>query len=240
MKYLIIALINLIYGALLIVFTPSSAPGFITVVIISGTLILLGVIGLIYWVKKSFLGSSEDGLKNWWGLVKYFDILLIIGLLFKAFVLQPFIVDGASMEKNFHNNETILVNKVSYDLHQPQRGDVVVFKAPLNPEDDYIKRVIGLPGETVKIADGKVYVNNQIIDESYLSKGIKTEAYSNNNSFFSLTLGPDEYFVLGDNRNNSSDSREWGVLPKKNIIGKAWLVVLPWNMHGLIKNPVLQ
>lgn len=237
MKYLIIALINIIYGTLLIAFTPPATPGFITVLIISGTLIILGAIGLFYWVKKTFFNSEEEGLKNWWGLIKWFDILLILGLLFKAFVIQPFIVDGISMEKNFHNNETILVDKISYNFNAPHRGDVIVFKAPQNPQDDYIKRVIGLPGEMVKISDGKVYINNQLLNENYLGSGIQTEAFDNNNTYFSRTLDTDEYFVLGDNRGNSSDSREWGVLPKKNIIGKAWLVIFPFDYRGVVKNP---
>lgn len=245
MKYLIIALINIIYGILLIVFTPPVTPGFITVLIISGTLIILGGIGLFYWIRKSFFNDDEssneavnqEGLKNWWGLIRGFDILLILGLLFKIFVIQPFIVDGASMEKNFHNNEMILVNKISYNFNAPKRGDVIIFKAPQRPEDDYIKRVIGLPGETVKISEGKIYINNRLLDEYYLGSRVQTETYDNQNTYFSQTLGTDEYFVLGDNRGNSSDSREWGVLPKKNIIGKAWLVILPFDSKGLIKNP---
>lgn len=240
MKYLIVALINIIYGSLLIALTPPATPGFITIVIIGGTLIVLGAIGLIYWIRKTYFINNDarkEGLKNWWELIKWFDILLIAGLLFKTFIIQPFIIDGVSMEKSFHNNETILVDKISYDFNTPRHGDVVVFKAPLNPQDDYIKRVIGLPGETVKISGGKVYVNNQLLNENYLAPGVQTETFDNKNTYFSRTLGADEYFVLGDNRNNSSDSREWGILPKKNIIGKAWLIILPFDSKGIIKNP---
>ncbi len=107
----------------------------------------------------------------------------------------------------------MLVDKISYHFKAPERGDVVIFRAPKNPGEDYIKRIIGLPGQTIQIAKGKVFIDGQMLDESYLPQGLMTDNETNN-VLFSQTLKQNEYFVLGDNRDNSSDSRFWGVLPK--------------------------
>ena len=171
-------------------------------------------------------------------LLKTGVIVFILAFALRYFAVQPFIVDGESMESSFVNNEYLLAEKMSYIFSQPKRGDVVVFRYPNNPSVSYIKRIIGLPGETVKIVDKKVMVENieypegKILNEQYLDQSTITVT---NESNFSVTLGTDEYFVLGDNREHSSDSREWGKLPRKNIIGRAWLTVIPLDRFGVQK-----
>jgi signal peptidase I len=130
-----------------------------------------------------------------------------------------FRIEGDSMEPNLHNGEYVLIDKISYLLHPPERGDVVVFTPP-NNERDYIKRVIGLPGDTVEIKGGQVYVNGVILDEPYL-----TSPTNGSDREFQVEEG--HYFVLGDNRNNSSDSRSIGTITPQRIVGRAWLVYWP-------------
>jgi signal peptidase I len=130
-----------------------------------------------------------------------------------------FRIEGDSMEPNLHNGEYVLIDKISYLLHPPERGDVVVFTPP-NENRDYIKRVIGLPGDTVQIAGGQVYVNGVVLDEPYL-KGLV------NNDMPAHIVEEGRFFVLGDNRNNSSDSRAFGSITPQSIVGRAWLVYWP-------------
>lgn len=164
-------------------------------------------------------------------------IVLILAFLIRNFLFQPFVVDGQSMEPNFVNEEYILVNRLTYRFNVPKRGDVVVFQAPNTPKYDYIKRIIGLPGENVKIKNQKIYINGHQIEENYLDTSMQTYLESKKNFTLEVDLNSNEYFVLGDNRNHSSDSREWGTLPKGNIIGKAWVSIYPWNIFGFIPSP---
>jgi len=173
-------------------------------------------------------------------IVKTFAIVLIVAFLFRKVIVQPFVVEGSSMEPNFHNSDYLLVDQISYRFHEANRGDVVVFKAPPNPSVNYIKRVIGLPGETVTIKDGQVYINDQLIQEKFLDGLEQTLIYASKSKELTQKLGTNEYFVLGDNRDNSSDSREWGVLPKQNIIGKVFLVVYPFDDAHWLSRPAFQ
>lgn len=153
-------------------------------------------------------------------------IALAIVIPVRTFVFQPFIVNGASMEPSFYSGDYLIVDEFTYNfIEEPQRGDVIVFDYPLNPNFKYIKRIIGLPGETISIKDGAITIKTVegediVLDEAkYLNDDLKKEwVYSN--SLGEQTLGENEYFVMGDNRNGSSDSRKWGTLPKKNIDGK--------------------
>ncbi len=157
-------------------------------------------------------------------------LALLIFLLIRV-VIQNFRIEGYSMEPNLHQGQYLIVNKAVYRwLHPPQRGDIVVFEYPRAPDRDFIKRVIGLPGETVEIRNGSIYIDGVPLDEPYLSE-------PTHGNMAPRTLGPGEYFVLGDNRDNSSDSRSWGPLPEKNIIGKAWLSYWPPQLWGPIPNP---
>lgn len=152
--------------------------------------------------------------------------LIIYGLVSLGF--RNFRVVQTSMQPNFHDGQYLVVNKLAYRLHPPERGDVIIFRPPTNPEKDYIKRVIGLPGETVAIREGYVHVDGRRLEESYIAQ-VNQRA-----SWGPSVVGQGEYFVLGDNRPNSSDSRSWGMLPRENIIGKAWLSYWPPQEWGLV------
>jgi signal peptidase I len=152
---------------------------------------------------------------------------LLIYLLIRTFLFENYRVVGSSMTPTLENGEFLVVNKLDYRLHQPQRGDIIVFTDPVSPDRKLIKRVIGLPGETIEITNGEVLINQQLLDEPYLEDP--------GNSSRPATILPDgEYFVLGDNRNNSSDSRSWGTLPRDRIVGKARLAYWPPAAWGLV------
>jgi len=159
-------------------------------------------------------------------------LALIIFFGVKEFILQNFRVEGQSMEPNFHTGQYLIVDKISYRLHPIERGDVIVFVPPKEANRDFIKRVIALPGERVEIRQGRVLINGKLLQEPYIK-------VSWNYTYGPQVVGDNEYFVLGDNRNNSSDSRMWGLLPKKNIVGKAWLSYWPPQQWGLIPRYVL-
>jgi signal peptidase I len=147
-------------------------------------------------------------------------ILAVVIFFALQFTLGNFVVIGSSMQPSFHEGERVVASKLSYKLHEPERGDVIVFRPPDGGEEDYIKRIIGLPGEIVEVKDGVVYVDNQSLDEPYI-KGPPSYSYSTE------IVPENEYWVLGDNRNNSNDSHTGWTVPRENIIGKAWLVIWP-------------
>ena len=163
-------------------------------------------------------------------VVKVVLISLAIILPVRMYLIQPFYVEGASMEPNFYNKEYLIINEIIYRFNEPQRGEVIVFKYPKNPRNYYIKRIIGLPGETVEIRGGQVYIHNEIVEENYI------KLFSKDNRK-AIVLGADEYFVLGDNRNNSSDSRLFGPLKEKYIIGKVWFRGWPFNRMSTFNLP---
>lgn len=241
MKYFIIALINAIYGVLLLATLRPDTAGFYLVIFIGAVLTILGIIGLILWFSKTVLtpksADQTTSLKNWFQITKSVDILLVVGLIFRSFVLQPFLVEGNSMEPNFHNQEFLLVDRITYLFRQPKRGEVIVFRYPKNPSEDYIKRIIGMPGDNVKIENGEILINNQLLEENYLQNTIFTNVETRINNNLDVNVGQKEYFVLGDNRNASSDSRVWGMVPRKNIIGRAWFVLYPVQYFGKVANP---
>ena len=155
-----------------------------------------------------------------------------------VFFFRPFQVTGESMYPTFFNKQYILTNIIVLKFKNPQLGDVVVFKAPLDPEKDFIKRVIGIPGDKVSIKNEDVYLNRSKLDEgAYLSPDIKTSPGSFLGDLQEVTVPSNKYFVLGDNRPHSSDSREWGFVPKENIIGKSFFVYWPLNTMQVVKNP---
>ncbi len=161
-------------------------------------------------------------------------IALAIFVIIYLFLVQPHQVKGNSMLPNFIDGEYILTDKISYRFNQPQRGDVIVFKAPRDHEIDFIKRIIGLPGDTVKISETKVYVNNELLPEKYLPGEFVTNPGGFLHNDQDITVPSNEFFVLGDNRSHSSDSREWGFVKKDEIIGKAWFRYWPVSQMGFV------
>lgn len=159
-------------------------------------------------------------------LVRFALIALLIVIPIRVFVAQPFVVRGASMQPTFENGEYLIVDQLSYRFAEPQRGDVIIMRYPKDPSVFFIKRVIGLPNETVELTGPKVTIEKEgtaaiTLDEPYVAPGRLENEYA------SYLLGPGDYFVMGDNRIESSDSRAWGVLPKKDIMGRALLRLLP-------------
>lgn len=158
-------------------------------------------------------------------------IFLILYLL----VMQPHKIKGASMEPNFHDGEYLLTDKISYRFSDPHRGDVIIFKAPGTSGDDFIKRIIGLSGETVSVNNGRVYVNDSVLDEKYLPPSFSTGPGLFLSEGTKLIVPKGEYFVLGDNRNHSADSRSFGFIERTSIIGRAWFLYWPLSNLGLVK-----
>jgi signal peptidase I len=137
-------------------------------------------------------------------------------------------VEGASMQPSLSNGELVLVNKLAYKFQEPRRGDIIIFHFPGDPDREFIKRIIGLPGDKIKIFNGHVYINNQLIYEPYIAAA---PAYQSE-----WETPPDHLFVLGDNRNNSSDSHSWGTVPLANVVGKALVIYWPVAAWGLAPN----
>ncbi len=165
-------------------------------------------------------------------------IVFAVFLVIYVFLFRPFQVSGSSMYPTFFDKQYILTNIVALRFGRPKQGDVVVFKAPNDPEKDYIKRVIGVPGDSVMIRNGDVYVNGKLLDQSaYLQPSVKTYGGAFLREGVATVVPSDYYFVLGDNRPGSSDSREWGFVPIKSVIGESFFVYWPLNKMEIIKNP---
>ena len=170
-----------------------------------------------------------------WEILKIVIISLAIIIPIRYFLIQPFFVNGASMDPNFLDSDYLIIDEISYRFNEPQRGDVIIFRYPLDPSQFFIKRIIGLPGEIVRIEDGKIFIYSQdtpdervILDESeYLE-----DSYTPGN--LEITLEENKYFVLGDNRKASSDSRKWGALDRRYIIGRAWIRAWPVDRMGVL------
>ncbi len=165
-------------------------------------------------------------------LLKFIFVAALIVVPLRLFVAQPFIVSGASMDPTFQNGQYLIVDELTYQLGAPSRGDVIIFRYPKDQTQFFIKRIIGLPGETVRIDNNKVEVTR--VDGSTVTL---TESYVvnlGNGSNATYPLGTDEYFVMGDNRPESSDSRSWGVLPRKNIVGRAFIRLLPVHTISIL------
>lgn len=175
--------------------------------------------------------SFGKGVKEF---LKFLIIASAIALPVRYFVAQPFIVRGASMQPNFDNREYLIIDELSYFFRGPERGEVIVFHYPLDPRQYFIKRIIGLPGDYIEIENNRVLIRKPgeeqaaVLEESYLGDGVETAGS------ITATLGPGDYFVLGDNRAQSSDSRVWGALPKRLITGRAVFRAWPLSRFGLL------
>ena len=182
----------------------------------------------------------DDGLSaekketegSWKELLKFGMIVLIIVVPFRIFVAQPYIVQGSSMDPTFKNGDYLIVDQISYRFEEPARQAVIILRYPKDPSKFFIKRVVGLPGETVSLRAGKVFINKNdgspeiLVEEDYIT-------YTKEESI-EFKLGDKEYFVMGDNRAGSSDSRYWGPLPEEDIVGRPVLRLLPINHIGIL------
>jgi len=166
--------------------------------------------------------------------LKILLVALAIVIPVRLFLFQPFVVNGSSMEPNYHSGDYLIIDELTYRMEKPQRDQIIVFKYPLNTAEKYIKRIIGLPGETVELKGGYVYITNangkitELNEDQYISSSTRS-AWVNNLNYGPRIIGANEYFVMGDNRNYSSDSRIWGLVPETDIIGKVSVRLSPYN-----------
>lgn len=167
--------------------------------------------------KRSLFGEAFESVA----------IAVILAVIIRLFILEPFYIPSGSMEPTLLVNDRIIVSKLNYHLQEPKRGDIVVFKYPLDTKRNFVKRLIAVGGETVALKDSRLYINGQMVPENYLPPGLRIPDYG------PVTVPQGSYFMLGDNRNNSDDSRVWGFLPKNLIVGKALVLYWPPNRIGL-------
>jgi signal peptidase I len=166
-------------------------------------------------------------------------VVFAVGIFFFIYLLimRPHKISGQSMMPNFQDAEYLLTEKVTYYTRNPERGDVVVFMPPVSTTDEYIKRVIGLPGELVLLKDSHVYINDKLLNEPYLKDSVVTTGGSFLGDDKEYKVPDGQYFVMGDNRPNSSDSRYWGPITKKVISGRAWIAYWPVSLAGVVPKP---
>ncbi|MBU0732008.1 signal peptidase I [Patescibacteria group bacterium] len=176
---------------------------------------------------NKYFGSTK---KFVWEVTKVVVISLAIIIPIRYFLIQPFYVKGASMEPNFFDYEYLIIDEISYRFNDPARGEVIVLKDPRNTNQYFIKRIIGLPGETVEVDNGEIKVNGEKLDE---------ENYLNvmTGGDISVTLGDEQFFILGDNRSASLDSRVFGPIDEKEIIGKVWIRAWPFSRVNVFDQP---
>lgn len=183
--------------------------------------------------RADLLESLAEGIRT---------VLIVIGIaiVIRVFIFQPYRVEGASMLPRFTTNDHLIVDKLSYRFTEPHRGDIIVFKYPRETSIYYVKRIIGLPGERVSIKDNTITITKAdgssfvLAENAYLASTVKTNPSSQGETEFSVAQN--SYFVLGDNRPASSDSREWGLLPKEDIIGRVILQTYPLKDFSIVKH----
>lgn len=187
-----------------------------------------------------YYGEEESiftKLKN--HLIELIEFVAIVGaivVVIHFFVAEPHKVSGKSMFPTFHDGDYLITNKLHTRFSQIKRGEVIIFENPKNKEQDFIKRVLGLPNDKIKIQGGQLFINGKLVDESYLPKDTQTFVESFMDEGEEITVSENSYFVIGDNRGGSSDSREFGPVPKELIVGQAWIRYWPPKQFGLIKN----
>lgn len=167
----------------------------------------------------------KGDIKEW---IQAILIAVVLSIIIRMFLFETTLVYGSSMLPTLHHRDRVIINKLIYRLDSPSNGDIVVFKNPDNNKENYVKRVIGVAGDTVEIIDGKLYVNDELLDEDYINEPIQGD-------FPKMEIPADTIFVLGDNRNHSQDSRIVGSIPKDNMIGKAQLRIWPLSDFTLFR-----
>lgn len=186
--------------------------------------------------------EPEEGSPPFWSrlkgnaveLVEFVAVILAVLVVIRFFIAEPHKVFGSSMVPNFHNGDYIITNKIGLKIGEPRRGEVVILQNPRNPDVVFIKRIIGMPGDSVKILNGSFYINGKKLNEPYLPDGTSTSGMAFLTEGEEITVPEGQYFVVGDNRNGSSDSREWGPVKKEALIGQAWLRYWPPQKFTLI------
>ena len=181
--------------------------------------------------KKGFFDSLGSHV------IDFIQTLVVFGAIFALlylFVAQFHKVSGNSMVPTFQNGNYLITEKISYRFGGPKRGDIIVLKNPRDESQDFIKRIIAAPSDTIRIDNGLVFVNEQILNEPYLPPDIQTPSGAFLTEGSTITAGPNQYYVLGDNRGHSSDSREWGSITKEEIVGKAFFRYWPPQSMGLL------
>ncbi|MEK7555166.1 MAG: signal peptidase I [Patescibacteria group bacterium] len=181
----------------------------------------------------------QSTIKNFfvsaWEILEVVFVATATVFLIRTFLVQPFVVSGASMEPNFSEKDYLLIDEITYRFKEPERGEVVVFRYPLDESVFFIKRIIGIPGDQVISQGGRIRIvrdgADMALNEPYLSSELKS---SDN---FNVTLGTDQYFVLGDNRSHSFDSKNWGAINRENIVGIARVVLFPFNRFEFLEVP---
>ncbi len=185
------------------------------------------------------LKSENEPKENFFKeIVKFTILALVIVIPIRTYIAQPFIVNGPSMYPTFNTGQYVIVDEVTYRFNEPQRGDVIIFKYPLNPKTFYIKRIIGLPGETLVSTGGKVTVINNENPKGFPIDDSFVDINHRSSNDFKITLGKTEYFVMGDNRAESSDSRIWGPLDRKLIVGRAFVRLFPFSKISVLPGEV--
>lgn len=181
----------------------------------------------------SFFGNLRSHI------IDFIQTLVVFGAIFTLiylFVAQFHKVSGNSMLPTMHSGDYLITDKVSYRLKIPEHGDIIVLKNPRDESQDFIKRIMAIPGDTIKVEEGKVFINGGAISEPYLPDGIQTRSGAFLSEGSTIKVGSNQYFVLGDNRNHSSDSREWGPVTKEEIIGRAFFQYWPPQNIGMLTN----
>ncbi len=191
-------------------------------------LLLPGLQAPIYCIRMQ---RMKQFLLPFWEVIEVLAVALISFFLIRTLVVLPFIVDGPSMEPTFYSRQYVLVDEITYKLREPERGEIIVFKNPRNESEFYIKRIIGLPGEQVAVTNDSVEINGEKLNESYIN--VKNGGAGQKN----FTLQSGKYFVMGDNRTQSSDSRSWGLLDEKGIIGIVRLRFYPLKSLTFFEEP---
>ena len=178
--------------------------------------------------------AEKNTAKELLSMVVYIAFVLLLTFLVVRYVGQRTQVEGDSMQNTLYNKDQLIVDKISYRFRDPERFDIIVFPFQYKENTYYIKRIIGLPGETVQILDGDIYINGEVLEEDYGKETMVVSGRAVNE----IQLGEDEYFVLGDNRNHSEDSRfeEVGNIKRSDIIGRAFIRIWPFSRFGLLKH----
>lgn len=178
--------------------------------------------------------KPQQSLKD--HFIELFQTLVVfatIATIIYWLIAQPHKVSGSSMFPNFHDGDYIITDKVTYRFREPERGDVVVFRNPRDQSQDFIKRIMGIPGDKIKVENNRVYVNGKLIKEPYIKDSVITNTGAFMRNGEEVTVAPGEYIVFGDNRPHSSDSREWGYVKKNEIIGRVFLRYWPKDAIGV-------